>query len=150
MTHINFLSENTANTPQNSGGGTSQYCVSRSEGAQGNVQRDNVQRTKDFWTLSPSGERAMSERRASDDREADQVHRRVSGGQSRLMSQSGCSAVDVPMTSYGAPDEHPISIRWRKVEEPWMEVCCHDFCRTHSEYRQYRYGVGRKSNICSI
>ena len=31
--------------------------------------------------------------------------------QSRLMSQSGCSAVDVPMTSYGAPDEHPMSIR---------------------------------------
>ena len=31
--------------------------------------------------------------------------------QSRLMSQSGCSAVDVPMTSYGAPDEHPMSTR---------------------------------------
>ena len=31
--------------------------------------------------------------------------------QSRVMSQSGCSAVDVPMTSYGAPDEHPMSIR---------------------------------------
>ena len=31
--------------------------------------------------------------------------------QSRVMSQSGCSAVDVPMTSYGAPDEHPMSTR---------------------------------------
>ncbi len=31
--------------------------------------------------------------------------------QSRVMSQSGCSAVDVSMTSYGAPDEHPMSIR---------------------------------------
>ena len=31
--------------------------------------------------------------------------------QSRVMSQSGCSAVDVPMTSYGASDEHPMSIR---------------------------------------
>ena len=36
--------------------------------------------------------------------------------QSRVMSQSGCSAVDVPMTSYGAPDEQPFSTLWNQVE----------------------------------
>jgi len=39
--------------------------------------------------------------------------------QSRLMSQSGCSAVDVPMTSYGAPDEHPMSTRSASDERRW-------------------------------
>ena len=39
--------------------------------------------------------------------------------QSRLMSQSGCGAVDVPMTSYGAPDEHPMSIRSASDERRW-------------------------------
>ena len=42
---------------------------------------------------------------------------------------SGCSAVDVPMTSYGAPDEHPMSIRsasdgrrWKN--RGWKYVAC--------------------------
>ncbi len=39
--------------------------------------------------------------------------------QSMVMSQSGCSAVDVPMTSYGAPDEHPMSIRSASDERRW-------------------------------
>jgi len=32
---------------------------------------------------------------------------------------SGCSAVDVPMTSYGAPDEHPMSTRSASDERRW-------------------------------
>ena len=32
---------------------------------------------------------------------------------------SGCGAVDVPMTSYGAPDEHPMSIRSASDGERW-------------------------------
>ncbi len=39
--------------------------------------------------------------------------------QSRLMLQSARSAVDVPMTSYGAPDEHPMSIRSASDGERW-------------------------------
>ena len=40
--------------------------------------------------------------------------------QSSLMLQSGCGAVDVPMTSYGAPDEHPMSIRSASDGERWQ------------------------------
>ncbi len=57
-----------AKLPENTGGGDSQYCALRSEGAQ--------------VTL-------------------------------------GCSAVVVPMTSYGAPDEHPMSIRSASDERRW-------------------------------
>ena len=39
--------------------------------------------------------------------------------QSRVMSQSGCGAVDVPMTLYGASDEHPLSIHSASDGERW-------------------------------
>ena len=51
---------------------------------------------------------------------ARQITARFEGAQMKNTSLiSGCSAVDVPMPSYGAPDEHPMSTRSASDERRW-------------------------------